>query len=518
MAIYPIGIQSFEKLRTEGKLYVDKTAIIYRLIRESGYYFLSRPRRFGKSLLLSTLEAYYLGKRELFKGLELDRLTDDWETHPVLHLDLNNGEYRNMEDLNETLDFKLKEWEELYVGSSPETTLSLRFSNVIRKAYEKTGKKVVILVDEYDKPMLNAVDDEVLLEEFRSKLKTLYSNLKTMDQYIEFAMLTGVARFSKVSIFSDLNNLRDISFSDDYAAICGITDKEIDQYFKEGIDALKDKFEMKGNELRALLRRRYDGYHFAIEGKAVYNPFSLMRVFTERKLGSYWSDTGTPTFLVRQMLKEDWNLRNLSGYIIGETDLESAGLLSEDPIPSFYQTGYLTIAGYDRELRTYTLDYPNEEVKEAFLTFLLPYYLKGTTSGVEFSINKFLIDVKKGDIKGFMTRLAALIAKVPYSQERSTPESHFQNVVYLIFTLMGFYTSIEEHLSNGRTDLVVTTPQRIYIFEFKINRSARIALDQIISKGYADAYRSSGKEIYLIGANFNTGTRSLDDWLVEESD
>lgn len=512
---YPIGVQSFEKLRSEGFVYVDKTSFVHKLTCVPGYYFLSRPRRFGKSLLLSTIEAYYLGKRELFKGLAIDSLTDDWAPHPVFHIDLNNKEYSTYEALPEVLNSYLEQWESVYGDEKRHRAVEERFAYVIRRAYEHTGQKVVILIDEYDKPLLNAVDDAKLSDEYRATLKAFYSNLKTMDQYIEFAMLTGVARFSKVSIFSDLNNLRDISFENKFATICGITDKELDSCFKNGIQALAEANVMSTEATRDALRRKYDGYHFTAASEGIYNPLSLMRVFASGQFGNYWAHTGTPTFLVRLMRNADWNLRDISGYTISAEDLESAGILENDPIPAFYQTGYLTIKSYDSQFNSFVLDYPNEEVKSAFLRFLIPYYLDGIKSGTEFTINQFVADVLRGDVEAFMERLKALVAKVPYAAGHNAPESHFQNAIYLIFTLMGFYTTVEERLSSGRTDIRVETADCIYVFEFKINENARVAMEQIKDRDYAAPYRVCGKHIVLIGANFDSKTRRLDDILVE---
>lgn len=374
--IYPVGIQSFSEIRLGGYVYVDKTALIHKITSTGKYFFLSRPRRFGKSLLLSTLEAYYLGKRELFKGLALDSLADNWDTHPVLHLDFNTGDYDSEAGLEQLLNYQLSKWESLYGKSDTEPTPNLRFAGIIQRAFEKTGKKVVILVDEYDKPLLNTIDNESLSERFRSTLKSLYSNLKSMDQYIEFAMLTGVARFNKVSIFSDLNNLRDISFDDDYSALCGITNAELDAYFEEGIRSLTASTGKTVDEVREELRQRYDGYHFSAQSKDIYNPFSLVNVFASNRMGSYWFESGTPTYLVKLLQKSHWRLSDLKDFKIKANTLASAGITTKDPVPVLYQTGYLTITGYDSFFDKYILDYPNKEVKMGFLDFLLPYCIK----------------------------------------------------------------------------------------------------------------------------------------------
>ncbi len=512
---YPVGIQTFSEIREGGYLYVDKTAEIYKLF-DGKYYFLSRPRRFGKSLLLTTLKAYYEGRRDLFKGLALDTLTDEWEPRPVLHLDLNTGDYDSSEKLEAGLKSHVRQWEKIYGVEDPEVPLSQRFGYVIKRAYEQSGKKVAILIDEYDKPILNAIGNEKLASEFRSILKSLYSNLKTMDAYIEIAVLTGVARFSKLSIFSDLNNLRDISFEDEFASICGITSLELDKYFVEGIQTLSDKLKKSPEDIREVLRKKYDGYHFATESPDIYNPFSLVSAFAAKRIKSYWFEKGTPTYLVRLLEKSSFKVPTFVPYTISESKLESAGILTEDPIPAFYQTGYLTIKKANPFVGTYTLDYPNDEVKEGFLSFLVPYYLakRGGETG-DFEVYRFIDEVNEGRLEDFIVSLKSLIAHVPYS-EKGTSEDHFRTAIYLLFTLMGFYTHMEDRTSAGSIDLTVETPEYVYLFEFKIDKSARVAMDQIRERRYWEKFLASGKKIFLIGANFDTKRRTLNDYLIEE--
>ncbi len=506
---YPVGVQTFAEIREGGYIYVDKTSFIYELSREGKYYFLSRPRRFGKSLLLSTLEAYYRGRRDLFKGLALDSLTEDWEPRPVLHLDLNNREYKDSESLVAELNSTLEIWEKEFGDEKKDRAPEERFAAIIRRAYEKTGKKVVILVDEYDKPLLNTIDRPELSEIYRSQLKAFYSNLKTMDPCIELAMLTGVARFSKVSIFSDLNNLRDISFENKFAAICGITSEEVDEYFKQGISEIAVNEGLTFEEAREELRQNYDGYHFSKISPDVYNPYSLVNCFAAGEIGQYWFSTGTPSFLVKLIEKDMLEFRDLSPSFIESSRLESAGLLSSDPLPAFYQTGYLTIKNYDRTLRRYELNYPNREVKQGFLNYLLESYIPKLTSTSGFTIPDFVIEVRKGDAEAFMRRMESLIAAIPYS-DRGSAEAHFQNAVYPLFTLMGFFTRMEMRTSDGRIDLRVETDRHIFIFEFKINSTSQSAMDQIEEKKYWLGDLASGKQITLIGANFDTATRRLD--------
>lgn len=515
---YPIGIQTFSEIIENGYVYVDKTGFIKDLT-EGKYYFLSRPRRFGKSLFLSTLEAYFEGRRELFKGLALENLTNDWENRPVLHLDLNNGDYQSEKGLNDKLSLQLAEWEDKYgLGEKTfvaEMSVSLRFGELIKNLYLKTGKQVVILVDEYDKPLLTSINNPDLADRYRVILKSFFSNLKTMDRYIRMAFITGVARFSKVSIFFDLNNLRDISFEDRYSSICGISTHELSLYFKRGINELGKTMEKDPDEVVSLLKKHYDGYHFSKNSPDIFNPFSLVNAFAKKDLGSYWFESGTPTYLVSLIRRLNFPFCDIAPSELEKGHLESAGLLESDPIPVFYQSGYLTIKRYDRDIESYVLDYPNNEVKEGFLKFLLRSYIPDMQiNGSGFTLADFIRCVRDGKPERFMRCMESLVASVPYS-ENGSAEGHFQNAVYLLFTLLAFFARMEQRISDGRIDLTLETPVSVYIFEFKINGSAQKAMEQIKEKKYWLPYVTSGKNIYLIGADFNTKTRRLNGWLVE---
>lgn len=512
---YPVGIQNFSKLREEGFLYVDKTAYIHRLIKGGGYVFLSRPRRFGKSLLVSTIEAYYRGRRELFKGLAIDSLTDKWEAHPVFHLDLSNRNYQDESSVNKVLNAALELWENEYGDEKRDRDPEERFAYVIRRAYEQTGKRVVILVDEYDKPLLNMFDQPEVAASCRAVLKAFYANLKAMDGYIEFAMLTGVARFSKVSIFSDLNNLSDISFDDRFSGICGITGSELKAYFGEGIEELAALHGITREEMGKMLKKTYDGYHFSAKSEDIYNPFSLLSAFSRQRIRSYWFETGTPTYLVRLLHKIGRPFRTFTPIEIEDEYLETSGLQNRDPVPAFYQSGYLTIKSYDSTNRLYTLDYPNEEVKEGFLKFLLLEYIPKIQTDSGFSITDFIRYIRVGDCEGFMRSMESLIASIPYS-DKGSAEAHFQNAVYLLFTLVGFSARMEERTSDGRIDILLTSDSKIYIFEFKVDGSAEKAMHQIREKKYWLPYLTKSNEIFLIGANFDTQTRRLDGYLIEK--
>lgn len=506
---YPIGIQEFEGLRNDGYLYVDKTAIIRKLIDEGKYYFLSRPRRFGKSLLLSTIHAYFEGKRELFQGLAID--TDDvrWEVHPVFHLDLNTQKYENKESLDAILDAFLCEEETKYGEVADNTHFGLRFCNVIRKAYEQTGKRVVILIDEYDKPMLQAVGNSKLQNEYRNTLKAFYGALKSMDGCIQFALLTGVTKFGKVSVFSDLNHLNDISMDAQYYNICGITEDEVHAYFKEGVSELAAANDLTNEKCFAMLKERYDGYHFTENVPGVYNPFSLLQALSKQHFGSYWFETGTPTYLVTLLQLHDYNLENMSNVEVKSRVLNSIDGESTNPIPVIYQSGYLTIKDYDKEFGLYRLGFPNKEVEEGFLDFLLPYYTKFDEVDSAFEITQFVKDVRAGNTEQFVKRLKSFFADTPYELVKNL-ETHYQNVLFIISRLMGFYTKVEYHTSEGRIDMVIQTNKYCYVLEFKLDGTAEEALKQIQDTHYALPFEMNGQKIIRIGMNFSSKTRNID--------
>lgn len=512
---YPIGIQNFEKIREGGYLYIDKTDLIYDLVKNGMYYFLSRPRRFGKSLLISTLETYFSGNREMFEGLKIAELETEWVEYPVLHLDLNTEKYATPKDLENKLDLFLKQCEALYGKNPDEYSLATRFEGVIRRAAEKAGRNTVILVDEYDKPMLQAIGNDELQDEYRNTLKAFYGALKSMDRYIRFALLTGVTKFGKVSVFSDLNNLRDISMLKAYERICGITEEELHSVFQEGIRELGAANDMTEEETKAKLKEMYDGYHFNEECVDIYNPFSILNTFANKRFGSYWFETGTPTYLVELLKKDKSSIEDLEGIEIDRMMLESIDTTSTNPIPVIYQSGYLTIKDYDRRFNTYVLGYPNREVEEGFMNFLLPFYatLKNNNSG--FEIKKFVRDIESGNTDAFMKRLTTFFADTPYELARDL-ELHYQNVMFILFKLMGFYTQAEYHTSEGRIDMVVKTQDYIYVMEFKLDGTAEEAIRQIESKNYALPFECDGRKVVKIGVNFSNEKRNIERWITQE--
>ena len=511
--LYPIGIQNFESLRKDGYLYVDKTALIYQLAKRGRYYFLSRPRRFGKSLLISTLEAYFQGKRELFQGLAMEELEKEWLQHPILHLDLNIEKYDSIESLGNILNNALTRWEKIYGDEPSEASFSLRFAGIIRRAHELTGQRVVILVDEYDKPMLQAINNEELQREFRNTLKPFYGALKTMDGDIKFALLTGVTKFGKVSVFSDLNNLNDISMDKQYVSLCGMTEEEIHRYFEDDLRRLATAQDMTYEETCTRLKEAYDGYHFRQNSEGIYNPFSVLNTFAKQEFGSYWFETGTPTYLVELLKQNHYNLEQMSHEETNSEVLNSV-YADESPIPVIYQSGYLTIKDYDPRFGNYILGFPNREVEEGFIKFLLPFYTNVNKVESPFEIQQFTREIESGQPDAFLRRLQSFFADTPYELIRDL-EVHYQNVLFIVFRLVGFYVKAEYHTSEGRVDLVLQTDRYIYVMEFKLEGSAEEALQQIEAKHYARPFEADPRQLFKIGFNFDNTTRNIEKWIVE---
>ena len=510
----PIGIQNFESLRKEGFLYVDKTELIYKLIKGGRYYFLSRPRRFGKSLLMSTIHAVFDGKRELFDGLAIaDKADIDWAKHPVLHLDLNTEKYDAKEVLEDKINLFLSEAEDLYGKNPNEKSFGTRFEGVIQRAYDKTGKGVVILVDEYDKPMLQAIGNEELQNEFRNTLKGFYGALKSKDGCIKFALLTGVTKFGKVSVFSDLNNLRDISMNDKYASICGITEGELKGLMLPYVERMAEANKMTTEECFAKLKKQYDGYHFCEDSEGMYNPFSILNAFADNKFKSYWFETGTPTYLVELLQRDEYNLNDMEHAKVDADTLNSIDSTSRNPIPVIYQSGYLTIKSYNERFQTYTLGFPNEEVEVGFTKFLLPWYTSKNKDRTAFDIQNYVEDLESGNVEQFVKRLKALFADTPYMLIKDL-ENHYQNVVWLICKLAGVYVQAEYMTSEGRIDLVLQTPKFCYVVEFKLDGTAEEALAQIEDKHYTLPFEMNGQKIIRIGVNFSKETKNIENVLI----
>lgn len=513
--IYPIGIQNFESLRNDGYFYIDKTALVYQLVKTGRYYFLSRPRRFGKSLLLSTLEAYFQGKRELFDGLAMEKLEKDWIKYPILHLDLNAEKYTAPEALDQVLESALRGWEALYGAQDYERTFASRFQGIIQRACDKTGQRVVVLVDEYDKPMLQAIGNDELQKSYRETLKAFYGALKSKDGCIKFGMLTGVTKFGKVSVFSDLNNLDDISMRNQYIDICGINEQELHGNLEDELHSLASAQGMTYDEICAKLQEYYDGYHFTHNSIGMYNPFSLLNTFKYNEFGSYWFETGTPTYLVELLKKHHYDLRRMAHEETTATVLNSIDSTSDNPIPVIYQSGYLTIKGYDQRFGIYRLGFPNREVEEGFINFLLPFYANTNAVESQFEIQKFVREVESGDYDSFFRRLQSFFADTPYELVRDL-ELHYQNVLFIVFKLVGFYVKAEYHTSAGRIDLLLQTDKFIYVMEFKLDGTAEEALLQINEKHYAQPFENDDRKLFKIGVNFSAEMRNIEKWIVEK--
>ena len=506
----PIGIQSFEKLRGNNYLYVDKTSAIHELTHSGGsYFFLSRPRRFGKSLLISTLKAYFEGRRDLFEGLAIMGMEKDWKRHPVLLLDLNTGDYTSVEGLWSMFRRHILQWEAQYGIAPAQESLPDRFASIINSL-----RDVVVLVDEYDKPLLQTMNDAELQERFRNILRSMYSVLKTCDAHLRFAMLTGVSRFSHVSIFSDLNNLSDITLNDRYATICGITDEELRTAFAEHITAFAAKERTTDAVILAQLKQMYDGYHFTASMVDVYNPFSLLNAFFDEDMRSYWYQTGTPTFLIKLLEQNSVNISDLvEGQILagGLSDSESVG---DNWMALFFQTGYLTIKGYNRITRSYRLGFPNKEVEMGFIESLIPHYTRRDRGWTSTFLQNSYNALMKGDADEFLRQMQVFLAGVPYELVRPT-ENWYQTVIYLLCRMLGFFTQAEYHTSHGRVDMIVKTADNIYIFEFKINLPPAVGMAQIVDREYALPFAADSRRLIRVAVSFDTEKRNIDHWQTE---
>lgn len=511
---YPVGVQTFSKLRENGYFYVDKTALLHKLVTNEEYVFLSRPRRFGKSLLMSTLEAYFKGRKDLFTGLAISELETEWMEYPVFHLDLSGANFNSPEVLVAHISMCLDNIEEDYSLSS-DGDISRRFKQLIRRAYKKYGKQVVILIDEYDKPMLDYLHDLDIHENLKAELRGFYSGIKSSDEYIKFAMLSGITKFGKVSIFSGLNNLTDISLLPDYNAICGISESEFHSDFENSINSFANKYGLPTDEVWGKFKRMYDGYHFANEGEDIYNPYSVLSAFKQGKLSSFWYDTGSPSYLVRLVQTNSYSLDHLEGEKRTEIQLSNITDMEYDIVPLLYQSGYLTIKGYDAITDEYTLGFPNREVNKAFWESLAYHFFRRKRGGGNaFDVREFLNDLENGHPNEFMERMKSLFADTN-SETEMDKEIHFQNMMAIASKLIGLTVRTEVHSSAGRCDMQILTYNYVYIFEFKINSSPEKALAQIYEKGYARPFGSDRRKVFLIGADFSTKSRTLEGWLID---
>ncbi|MDE7419215.1 MAG: ATP-binding protein [Muribaculaceae bacterium] len=512
---YAIGQQDFKNLRDRGAFYIDKTAFIEKIVRSrTQYYFLARPRRFGKSLFLSTLRYFFEGRRDLFKGLYIDSTDWDWQQYPVLYLDLNTDKFSEQGILDDVLETIFVDWEKKYGVTEIMDTYSQRFKTIIKNAHEKTGQQVVILVDEYDKPLVGNLHNDENFEHYRKKLASIYSNFKSSAEHIKLVFLTGVSRFSKLSVFSDLNNINDISFDDEFADVCGITEVELLGNFKEGINRLSREYNVSYDKACTRLKKNYDGYRFSPAGSDIYNPWSVLNCLQKGRIGNYWNATGTATIVaetlrdadidIEQTLNDDWDL----------DDLARLDLLNADPTALLYQAGYLTIADYDMEENSVRLKIPNEEVKKGLFKDLLSAYLKPKKGTVKTIMDGIVKGINSGNPELMMKSLDAYFAGIPYDLKVEN-ENNFHNIFYVLATLIGLDAKAEVHTSNGRIDLLIETAKFIYIIELKYNSTPDEALRQIEEKGYARKFSTDSRRLFRIGVNFSSESRRIESWKIE---
>ncbi len=526
---YPIGIQTFEDLRTDGFVYVDKTDMVYSLANEGKTYFLSRPRRFGKSLLISTLESYFRGKQALFKGLKIDSLEKEWKVYPVLRVDFGAGKFQDVNALNELLDGLFDEWEEAYHVKKRYTDFALRMKHLLREIHRQTGMRAVVLVDEYDKPLLDVMDTpykvnyqgvEISLEQYnRETLKSFYSSFKAADEDLRFVFLTGVTKFSQVSVFSGFNQPKDISMHPKYDSLCGITENEMIAIFHAPISEMALHEHCSFDEMVAMLKKQYDGYHFSDMLTGVFNPFSLLSSFDRQRMDDFWFQTGTPSYLIRLMNHFNENLDELTDRYYFAQDFADYKADAERPLPMIYQSGYLTIKDYNRRTRAFRLDIPNDEVKRGFISLIANNYFKTPVTAESWLVGCVQL-LDDGNLEQLHLQLTSFFASIPYSMRRKDNERererYFHYTFYLILRLLSTYVVYtEKQLGHGRADCIIETDRYVYIFEFKLDGTATEALQQIDQKGYAQPYAADPRTLYRIGCNFSSETGTIEDWKVE---
>ena len=513
---YPVGIQTFENIREGNYLYIDKTKYIVDF-RNKGmkYVFLSRPRRFGKSLFASTLQAYFDGRKELFTGLAIADYEKEWVKHPVLHFDMSGAKHFDAESLKGYLDFILLPYEEIYGKGESEDTPNKRLEGVVKRAYKQTGKKAVVIIDEYDAPLLDVVHEKENLNDLSLIMQNFYSPLKKLDPYLEFCFLTGITKFPQLSIFSELNNLDNISMYDQYSAICDISQTELTTVMKRDVEGLGKALGMSYDECLEALRNYYDGYHFSENSEDVFNPFSLIKALNAQKIGSYWFGSGTPTFILKQLEKFNVNLTTLDGQDVVLSSFDQSPEEMTDALPLLYQSGYLTIKKYDPMFRQYTLGIPNKEVRDGLLNSLIPRYVNPHRVENDAFLLGFCKAVYRGDIEEALEHMRTYMATIPYDLENHT-EKHYQTIFYLMFSFLNIYIRTEVKSAIGRADAVMHMPDTIYVFELKVDKSADEALAQIDSKGYMLPYRANGKRLVKVGISFDSKQRTIAEWKIKD--
>ena len=517
LKLYPVGIQTFERIRKENKLYIDKTEYIYRMTHSGGcYFFLSRPRRFGKSLLVSTFESYFSGKKELFEGLAIEKLEQEWMEYPVLHFDMSGGKHMEKEQLEDYLSNRLEAEERKWGITHTKRGANDRLTELITTAYEISGKQVVVLIDEYDAPMLDVAHDKETLDVLRNVMRNFYSPLKMCEPMLRFVFLAGITKFSQVSIFSELNNIKNISLDDEYAGVCGITKEELLTQMSEDIDVLAEALEMTREETIAKLKENYDGYHFSPASPDVFNPYSLLNCFDDKNFGAYWFSSGTPTYLINMLRKFKVLPAKIGRSLARSSAFDAPTENLKTITPLLYQSGYITIKGYDKMSQLFTLDLPNKEIKVGLFESLLPYYLEGMYAEEgDVAIAQMSVLIRQGDMDGALRLFQEFLGTVPYCNNTNY-EGHYQQVLFIIFTLLThFVVDVEVHTPNGRVDVVMETEDTLYLIELKLNKSAQSAMQQINLKQYDQRFARCGKPIVKVGVNFDAKKGNIEDWIIE---
>ena len=509
---YPLGNQTFKKIIRNGKLYVDKTSLVYQMTHTYDYVFLSRPRRFGKSLLVSTLASYFRGEKDLFKGLAMEHLETEWKQYPVIHLSLASVKNKEVDKIEQNLSKRLKEIEKNFNFGCESSDLGDRLKDIIVGCYEKYNEEVVILLDEYDAPLLNVLHDEKKIEDVRQLMRTLYSPLKDCDQYLRFVFITGISKFSQLSIFSEINNLSNISLDDEYATVCGFTQQELEDNFQTGILGLAEKQGLTFAQALEELRLNYDGYHFAADAPEVYNPYSIVYALAKGKIEDYWYSTGTPTFLVEMLRKFGTDISNIDGTEAASGEFDAPTENMQSILPLFYQSGYLTIKDYNETACLYNLGFPNKEVRNGLMNSLYPNYVTKRIDGKTSNIWKISEGFLNNNVEKSMTTLQTYLESIPY-QDSHFDENHWTQMLYVIFSLLGLHVESQVRTAKGRIDVVVKTKDYIYVMEVKLDRTAQEALDQIESRQYLIAYSLDGRILTKIGMSFSTKERNVTEWI-----
>ena len=512
--LYPIGIQTFSKIREGNYLYIDKTEYVYRMTHSaSSYMFLSRPRRFGKSLLTSTLHSYFSGRKELFHGLAMEKLEKEWTEYPVLHFDMSTAKHADSEQLLQELNLKLYGYEQIYGRLEEEVNPNQRLMGLIKRAYEQTGKKVVVLIDEYDAPLLDVVHERENLDVLRNIMRNFYSPLKACDPYLRYVFLTGITKFSQLSIFSELNNIKNISMDEPYAAICGISEDEIRLQMKDDLGGLAKKLEITPEEALMKLKENYDGYHFTSPSPDIYNPFSLLNAFADGKFGSYWFGSGTPTYLIKMLNKFGVKPSEIGRRQLKSSVFDAPTETMTDAVPLLYQSGYITIKDYNKMLDLYTLDIPNKEVRLGLMESLLPYYVNNKTPEATTMVAYLFYDIQNGDMDAALHRLQEFLSTIPYC-DNTRFEGHYQQVFYIIFSLLGYYVDVEVRTPRGRVDIVLRTKTTLYVMELKLDKSAGEAMEQIDLKNYPERFALCGLPVVKVAVSFDSERCTIGDWKI----